>query len=323
MTRFFCPTARRTAGAGMRWSLELAPTGLLKAGNAAARLLPTLPSGTQIYLPSLPMDPPDAMADALALLRRENGGLVPVPHIPARRTPSAAALERRLCAWQRASGDRVREVLVVRGDATAHHGTDSDAAPGDSGPAPPAEPPFGESLRLLETGVLQRCGVDAVSLCGHPEGVGPLTAEEARGALLQKLLWAESSGVRARVVTQFCFDAAATAAYVDALRAAGAACPVSVGVVGPSTAALRARMADRCGVTRPDEALEWPAEYVRRLARWQAARDACAGAQALHVYPFGGLPATLDWLRAVIEADSNDGVGSFKLAPEPPPGRTT
>ena len=67
------------------WSIELSTTGLLKANSLAARVLPRLPAGVRIYLPALPQDPPDAIENALTLLRRENPGLVPVPHIAASR----------------------------------------------------------------------------------------------------------------------------------------------------------------------------------------------------------------------------------------------
>ena len=62
-----------------RFSIELAPTALLKAGSGVARLLPVLPAGTRVYLPSLPGDPPDAI-DSRAL-RRYDGSV----HIPAQR----------------------------------------------------------------------------------------------------------------------------------------------------------------------------------------------------------------------------------------------
>ena len=113
------------------WSIELSTTGLLKANSLAARVLPRLPAGVRIYLPALPQDPPDAIENALTLLRRENPGLVPVPHIAASREPSVASLEARLAAWQRASADSVREALVVRGDSVGAH---------DTGSAPTAAP---------------------------------------------------------------------------------------------------------------------------------------------------------------------------------------
>jgi|LauGreDrversion2_5_1035112.scaffolds.fasta_scaffold10554_2 methylenetetrahydrofolate reductase (NADPH) len=296
-------------GARSSWalpSLELSPTGLLRAGSATAKLLAMIPTGTCVYLPALPADPPDAVEGALRLLRRENAGLLAVPHIPATRVASTAALERQLGAWQRASGDGVREVLIVRGDLNAHHGEESATA------GAPSRGLFGRSLDLLETGVLQRAGIHAVSLCGHPEGVGHLSAAGACEALVAKLQWAEAASVEARIVTQFCFSARATIAYAEQLRAAGVTAPLSVGVVGPCKAEIRTRMAERCGVTppaggesdHPDGALlnehDWPSEYVRALAQWQ--RDGLAGAsghgvQALHLYPFGGLGSTLRWVE--------------------------
>ena len=109
-------------------SLELSPTVLLRAGSATAKLLAIIPTGTRVYLPALPADPPDAVEGALRLLRRENAGLLAVPHIPATRVASTAALEHQLGAWQRASGDGVREVLIVRGDLNAHEAASASAA---------------------------------------------------------------------------------------------------------------------------------------------------------------------------------------------------
>ena len=95
----------------VRLSVELSPTTLLRREG---HLLPALlPHGTRVFLPALPADPPDAIKQALGVLRREGRGLVPVPHIAATRVASLDALERRLDAWQGASGGALREVLVM------------------------------------------------------------------------------------------------------------------------------------------------------------------------------------------------------------------
>ena len=294
------------------WSIELSTTGLLKANSLAARVLPRLPAGVRLYLPALPQDPPDAIENALTLLRRENPGLVPVPHIAASREPSVASLEARLAAWQRASADSVREALVVRGDSVGAH--DTGSAPTAAPSAPGA---FATSLELLETGALARCGVEAVSLCGHPEGISTagLSADTARGALKSKLAWAEANSVPARVVTQFCFYTGQATSYVDALRADGVGADVSLGVVGPSSLALRQRMAERCGVAAPTSPYSTP--YMRRIAGWQAGKSAEKGIQGLHVYPFGGVASTLKWLRDFAD-DPEFGVWFGALEPPPP-----
>lgn len=293
------------------WSVEVGTVGLLKAKSASAPLLSRLPAGTRVFLPALPADPPSAIEEALRLLRRENPALIPVPHIAASREPSLASLEERLAAWQRASGDSVREVLVVRGDPRGAHSTSGALVSAQ----PTASGPFSTSLKLLETGVLQRSGVATVSLCGHPEGVGSLSPSAARSALAAKLCWADASGLSTRVVTQLCFFTGAATSFVDALRADGLTTDVSVGVVGPCGLPLRQRMAERCGVAEPTSPYVTP--FMRRLARWQAEREPAAGLQAIHLYPFGGLGPTLKWLRDFAEdEDFSNAMG--KLSPIPP-----
>ena len=310
------------------WSLELGAVGLLKAGSASAALLARLPAGTRIYLPALPADPPTAIEEALGLLRRENAALVPVPHVAASREASGASLESRLAAWQRASADGVREVLVVRGDPHGHSTDERTAAAAAGGGGGGGS--FRTSLELLETGVLQRCGVEAVSLCGHPEGIGAagLSADAARAHLTAKLLWAGAAGVHARVVTQFCFDASTATAYVDALRADGVDVDVSLGIVSPDVKMeTRKAMALRCGVARPAAGIATPA--LRGIAQWQFERGEAAGAQALHLYPFGGLRKCLAAMHAFTseEHSSDDGLepyhghaqrANFRLTPSVP-----
>ena len=277
-------------------SVELSPLSLLKLGAGASRLLGQLPTGTRVYLPALPADPPGVIDDALSLLCRETAGrLVPVPHVAAQRTGSVDDLERRLCNWQKNSADGVAEVLVVRGDAHAHHGTGAEAAVRGTGGA------FSTTMELLQSGALQRCGVRVVGLCGHPEGVGGVCMEEALRGLLPKLSWASEAGLQASVVTQFCFDASATAAYVEALHGMDSSADVRLGVVSQSSRSLRQRMATRCGVAPPPPLLDsapdcWPGGYLRELARWNAGHRA-DGTLALHVYPFGGPLPALEWWR--------------------------
>ena len=310
-------SANTDMGSLIAWSLELSAAGMLKAGSTTAPLLARLPAGTRIFLPALPADPPSAIEEAILLMRRENRELVAVPHIAASREQSVATLEKRLADWQRASSDNIREALIVRGDPHATHSTEgapSSSAAGGAGGA------FKTSLELLETNALQRCGLEAVSLCGHPEGVGGLSVDEARSALKAKLQWADAASLRARVVTQFCFDSAATTGFVDALRADGIRTDVSLGIVGPDCSmAIRQRMAARCGVAPP--ATPYVTPYMRWLAHWLEQRGD-AGAQALHVYPFANLGATLRKLSDFSDDDSKRADGSryasFTLDPPPP-----
>ena len=109
--------------------------------------------------------------------------------------------------------------------------------------------------------------------------------------------------MRARVVTQFCFDSATVTGYVDSLRDEGVGVDVSVGVVSPDvTMDVRTRMAHRCDVAPPQASFVTP--YFRRIAKWHAERGEAAGAQALHLYPFGGLRNCLSKMHAFTNDDS-------------------
>mgnify|MGYP003306365226 CR=1 FL=1 len=79
--------------------------------------------------------------------------------------------------------------------------------------------------------------------CGRSEGIS--------NAITKLVEWPVVESVPARVVTQFCFYTGQATSYVDALRADGVGADVSLGVVGPSSLALRQRMAERCGVAAP------------------------------------------------------------------------
>ncbi len=289
----------------MRFSLELLPH-LLK--NAAAtnpsashthRALAAMPHNTLVYLPDLPHAQPNAIRAAIQDLARLAPHLRPVPHIAASRVTSEKALLDHLDGWQAAAAPHtLTEVLVVRGDTNTH----DTAAPGSSGssgslPNPPRGP-FETSADLLESGVLQRRGIEAVGLAGHPEGVAQLSTADAQAHLLRKLDAAINGGLQPRVVTQFSFDTGAATAFVDSLRAAGVSAPVSLGLPGPAPASSLVRMARQCGVSEPEAALAaaWPDGCLEQLAPWQEARGPADGLQNLHLYAFGGVSATLRWL---------------------------
>lgn len=291
----------------MRLSLEVLPTKLLGSGTSSltTSLLALVPRGTRVYLPSLPGDAPAAMGAALAHLHASAPHVEPVPHIAASRVPSEAELLRRLDSWQEACSNQLSEVLVVRGDEGAH----DTAAHGNPTSPRPSGGPFATTLDLLESGALARRGVETVGLCGHPEGIGAtVSTGEGIVHLKGKTAALRRAGQQPRIVTQICFDAERATGFVDALRAAEEEAPVSLGLVGPAKAQLLQRMALQCGVRPPPPATE-PSELLERVAVWQRLRGQRHGAEAIHIYPFGGLRTTLQWLLRV------EGEGVIGLAP--------
>jgi methylenetetrahydrofolate reductase (NADPH) len=169
---------------------------------------------------------------------------------------------------------------------------------------------FPDALTLLESGALQRAGVRRIGLAGHPEGHPAADTARLDAALDAKIALAEAFADEVFVVTQFVFDAAPVTAWLETLRARGHIVPVRIGLSGPASPRTVLSYALRCGVgpslkvlrSRPDLAAymtqRWrPDAIATDLAAAQAARPEL-GIEAFHLFAFGGLPASAEWLAA-------------------------
>lgn len=247
-------------------------------------LAAALPAGTRIYLSALPNRPLDELADQAATVRTL--GLEPVPHVAARNLQSRDEAARFLARLQDEA--RVVHLLVIGGDR-------GDAAG-----------PFGTSLDLIESGLLQRYGVRHVGLAGHPEGHPRVSNDVLDRALRAKIDAAEQSGLTANIVTQFGFDAGAVIAWVRRLRDYGIENPVRIGMAGPTSLTTLLRYAQRCGVKASASGLARHAGMMKHLfgvsapdALVRTIGDARAqgglGEIAAHFFSFGGIGATARW----------------------------
>jgi methylenetetrahydrofolate reductase (NADPH) len=261
-------------------SLEATPKQLAGAPDLAARL----PAGTAIYLPALDKVAETARLDAAR--RLVGDGLRPVPHLAARRLAGVGELDDRLAGWRDAG---VEDVLLIAGDVARPAG------------------PFTSTLDLLASGLLERHGVKRIGVAGHPEGHPVADRATLAAALRAKAAYAREHDVEMWIVTQFAFEAGPLAAFEAGLRDAGPALPVRAGLPGPATIRTLMTYAWQCGVgvsarvlaRRPSAARllgRWaPDDVVDALARHRAERPASL-VRGLHLYPFGGLAAALDWL---------------------------
>lgn len=267
------------AGLMLDWSIEVSA----RQPDAPAILHGRTPPGTQVYVTHLPDDQPRALVATAAALRR--AGFEPVPHVAVRALTAAAAED----FLARAAGEAgVTRALVIGGDLARPRG------------------PFSAGLDLLATGLLQRHGIRAIGVAAYPEGSPRIAAAALDAALAAKLAWAQAAGVEPWAVTQFCFEAAPILAWLDR---APAGLPVRIGLAGPARIATLARYALRCGVGNSVRALggnvgalagllgtAGPDRVVDALAAGLAARPP-GRPVALHLFPFGGLAATLGWIE--------------------------
>jgi methylenetetrahydrofolate reductase (NADPH) len=222
-----------------------------------------------------------------ACTRLRRAGFVPVPHVAARRLASFTQANDFL---RRAAGEAaVDEALLIGGD-----------------PAAPAGP-FRDSSDLLASGVCEGNGLHHVVFAGYPEGHPQIAARTLDAALRGKIALARRVGLEVGLITQFGFDAAPILGWVAAIRGRGIDCPIRIGVAGPASIATLAKYAVRCGIGGSLRALaRGHTAFARMLtetnndaliAALLARAPAAPGIDALHVFTFGGLRRTADWLR--------------------------
>jgi methylenetetrahydrofolate reductase (NADPH) len=262
-------------------SIELSPRDEL-AGDL---LRPLLTRGTTVFV-----NHPSSVTHhdiVAACIRLRRAGFDPVPHVAARRLASFTQASDFL---QRAAGEAgVHRILMIGGD-------DSPVGP------------FRASLDLLATGVVERHGVAEVAFGGYPEGHPAIDAATLDAALQAKVALARQGGLAVSLVTQFGFEALPILRWIAAQRAHGIDCPVHVGVAGPASVATLAKFAIRCGIGASLRALARGHTAFARIMT-EAGPDALIGelvaaegsatpVAGLHVFTFGGVRRTAEWIRA-------------------------
>jgi methylenetetrahydrofolate reductase (NADPH) len=255
-------------------------------GHQLQELSDHFASGTDVTITFLPGDNYRHNLETAAALRR--AGFNPVPHIAAREMSSREALDDFLA---RARGEaEVARILLIAGDVAAAKG------------------PFKSSLDVAASGLIEARCIAGVSVAGHPEGHPFLDGDVAFESLAAWREWGRRSGIYVNVVTQFCFESAPILGWIGELNRRSIELPVIVGLAGPATPATLTKFALRCGIGNSMRALRGrigrfgrllidtgPDDVVRGLCA--APPAATASIAGFHLFPFGGLRKSADWLR--------------------------
>jgi len=252
-----------------------------------------IPPGTRINVTFLGNEDLEMRVAAAKAVR--DLGFVPVPHISARRLASRGDLEKFLRRLQEVGA--AEHVFVVGGD--------------------PAEPegPYGDSLALINTGLLPQFGVREVGIGGYPEGHPDIPKDTLWRALEDKTAALAAQDLGAFIITQFAFDTGPVAGWIEEVRARGIKAPIRVGTPGPAGVKRLLGFARRFGVganamivkkygfsltnlmgdAGPDRFVN---DLAAVLAQHAPGQDQHLPPQVgLHFYTFGGLLATADWAR--------------------------
>jgi methylenetetrahydrofolate reductase (NADPH) len=252
----------------------------------ADALKAALPSGTPVYLSSVPSRPQEELIGQAALVHA--AGLEPVPHLAVRNFATTDALAQLVA---RLTDAGVRRMLVIAGDSAERAG------------------PFLGALEAIDSGLISRGGIVDIGIAGYPDGHPRIAAHELERVLAAKLEAAAQTGLKVHIVTQFCLDAAPIVAWVRRLRDQGIDQPVRIGLAGPTSLAALMRYAKRCGVRASAQGLARNAGLMKSLlgasapdgiirALVEANRDGDLGDIAPHLFSFGGIGATARWIAA-------------------------
>jgi methylenetetrahydrofolate reductase (NADPH) len=246
------------------------------------------PEGTRVYITDVGTDTAETLSAGAK--RVADLGYTPVPHFASRRLTTKEALEDRIRMMTQDAG--VTDVLVIGG------GLEKEAGEFDS------------TIKVLETGLFEKYGISHMGVAGHPEGSPDFSDEIAMEALHQKQEFAQNSGIEMRIVTQFGFDAEKFTSWAERLSTQGIHLPVHLGVAGPAKITTLIKFAAMCGVGNSLSFLKKrggaimtmaagfdPDEIVNPIEAF-AQSPANTTIHQVHVFPFGGVKKSSEWLQA-------------------------
>ncbi|MCB5426486.1 methylenetetrahydrofolate reductase [Altererythrobacter sp. CC-YST694] len=263
------------------YSLEMTAKEIEGLKEAAPLIRP----GTQIAVTFLPGEEMSQRVECAKLVR--DLGFEPIVHLSARRFTSEAELEQYLSDIT--SQAAVKRVFIIAGDP------------------PEPEGPYSDSLQIIETGLLEKYGIEIVGIGGHPEGHPNVSKPDLWVWMEKKIAAIRARGMTPLVVTQFAFDDDAIIEWVKEMRGRGIDVPVRLGVPGPAGIKRLLGFAKRCGVGASASVMKkygisltnligsaGPDKLVNSLDKGLTEE---AGRVRLHLYPFGALTASAEWIN--------------------------
>ena len=260
--------------------------------GVATKLPAWFAAETEVFINYVPATDFRNVVETAVALRRAN--FEPVPHITARGLSTGAELDSLIAALASQAG--VTQILAIGGDVSVSRG------------------PYKSTLDLIQSGVLQRSGIKRLGLAGYPEGHHTVPEPVLWHSLLEKLEAARAAELVPHVVTQFCFEPQPIIGWLADLERREIDVQVRIGVAGPASFASLMTFAMRCGIgnslravtNRPESIGRMlrdgsPDELVHGLSRGWAAHPP-RSVPRLHIFPFGGVAKSGEWLTEMQQA---------------------
>jgi len=246
---------------------------------------PLIRKDTQVAVTFLPGEELEQRVEAAVLVREL--GFEPIVHLSARRIESEEQLDWYLGEITKKAG--VKRVFIIAGDP------------------PEPEGPYEDSLQIIETGLLEKHGIEIVGVGGHPEGHPNVSKDDLWVWMQKKIDTVRAHRMTPLVVTQFAFDDDAIVEWLAEMRERNIDVPVRLGVPGPAGIKRLLGFAKRCGVGASASVMKkygvsltnligsaGPDKLVGNLEKKLTERH---GRVRLHFYPFGALKASAEWIN--------------------------
>ena len=225
--------------------------------------LDTLPALKDVYITMLPGgDFRETAQQAINLVEK---GFNPIPHFPARSIASEVQLKEyvKMC-----KDGGVKQALVIGG-----------------GREPVGK--FDSSFQLLETGYFEKM---KIGIAGHPEGSPDISDEVLEKAMIDKKPYADY------IVTQWLMQSEPIIEFISKQSV-----PVHVGITGPMKISSLIKFANIVGAKNSINFIKSNFSRAIDLLKPKDPNDLVDKirdhTQHFHIYTFGGLKETNNWLK--------------------------
>ena len=225
--------------------------------------LDTLPALKDVYITMLPGgDFRETAQQAINLVEK---GFNPIPHFPARSIASEVQLKEyvKMC-----KDGGVKQALVIGG-----------------GREPVGK--FDSSFQLLETGYFEKM---KIGIAGHPEGSPDISDEVLEKAMIDKKPYADY------IVTQWLMQSEPIIEFISKQSV-----PVHVGITGPMKISSLIKFANIVGAKNSINFIKSNFSRAIDLLKPKDPNDLVDKikdhTQHFHIYTFGGLRETNNWLK--------------------------
>ncbi|MDA9744718.1 methylenetetrahydrofolate reductase [Candidatus Pelagibacter sp.] len=225
--------------------------------------LDTLPALKDVYITMLPGgDFKETAVQAINLVKK---GFNPVPHFPARSMANEAQLKEYVTMCKDGG---VKQALVIGG-----------------GREPMGK--FDSSFQLLETGYFEKM---KIGIAGHPEGSPDISDEVLEKAMIDKKPYADY------IVTQWLMQSEPIIDFISKQSV-----PVHVGITGPMKISSLIKFANIVGAKNSINFIKSNFSRAIDLLKPKDPNDLVdkikEHTKYFHIYTFGGLKETNNWLK--------------------------